>query len=107
MFRRALPCGSNPGWSVRSRSCRSRAAGWSQGCGRSGPVTSIGRERYAELFGPTVGDRVRLADTNLLIEVTEDLSMGAGAGDEVIFGGGKVIRESMGQALATRAEGAP
>ncbi|GAB3870192.1 urease subunit alpha [Kibdelosporangium lantanae] len=70
-------------------------------------MTSIGRERYTELFGPTVGDRVRLADTNLLIEVTEDRSMGAGAGDEVIFGGGKVIRESMGQGLATRADGAP
>jgi urease subunit alpha len=70
-------------------------------------VTSIGRERYTELFGPTVGDRVRLADTNLLIEVTEDRSMGAGAGDEVLFGGGKVIRESMGQGMATRAEGAP
>ncbi len=70
-------------------------------------MTSIDRERYAELFGPTVGDRVRLADTNLLIEVTEDRSRGAGAGDEVIFGGGKVIRESMGQGMATRAEGAP
>ncbi|MBP2321132.1 urease subunit alpha [Kibdelosporangium banguiense] len=70
-------------------------------------MTSIDRKRYAELFGPTVGDRIRLADTNLLIEVTEDRSMGAGAGDEVIFGGGKVIRESMGQGMATRAEGAP
>ncbi|MEV4310890.1 urease subunit alpha [Actinocrispum sp. NPDC049592] len=70
-------------------------------------MTSIDRERYAELFGPTVGDRVRLADTNLLIEVTEDRSRGTGAGDEVIFGGGKVIRESMGQGMATRAEGAP
>ncbi|TCO58179.1 urease subunit alpha [Actinocrispum wychmicini] len=70
-------------------------------------MTSIGRDRYVELFGPTVGDRVRLADTNLLIEVTEDRSRGAGAGDEVIFGGGKVIRESMGQGTATRAEGAP
>jgi urease subunit alpha len=70
-------------------------------------VTSIGRERYAELYGPTVGDRVRLADTNLLIEVTEDRSRGAGAGDEVLFGGGKVIRESMGQSPATRAEGTP
>jgi urease subunit alpha len=70
-------------------------------------VTSIGRERYAELYGPTVGDRVRLADTNLLIEVTEDRSRGAGAGDEVLFGGGKVIRESMGQGPATRAEGTP
>lgn len=71
-------------------------------------MSSIERTRYAELFGPTVGDRIRLADTDLLIEVTEDRSMGAaGAGDEVIFGGGKVIRESMGQAVATRADGAP
>ena len=67
----------------------------------------IGRERYALLYGPTVGDRIRLADTDLLIEVTEDRSRGAGAGDEAIFGGGKVIRESMGQGMATRAEGAP
>ncbi|KMS87939.1 urease subunit alpha [Streptomyces regensis] len=71
-------------------------------------MTELSRERYAELFGPTVGDRVRLADTDLLIEITEDRSMGAaGAGDEVMFGGGKVIRESMGQAAVTRAEGAP
>lgn len=67
----------------------------------------IDRERYVELFGPTVGDRIRLADTDLLIEVTEDRSIGPGSGDEVIFGGGKVIRESMGQGMATRAEGAP
>lgn len=67
----------------------------------------IDRERYAELLGPTVGDRIRLADTDLFIEVTEDRSRGAGSGDEVIFGGGKVIRESMGQGIATRAEGAP
>ncbi|NGY59279.1 urease subunit alpha [Lentzea sp. NEAU-D13] len=67
----------------------------------------IDRERYAELLGPTVGDRIRLADTDLFIEVTEDRSRGAGSGDEVIFGGGKVIRESMGQGVATRAEGAP
>jgi len=70
-------------------------------------VTSIDRERYIELFGPTTGDRIRLADTDLLIEVTEDRSMGAASGDEVLFGGGKVIRESMGQGMATRAEGAP
>lgn len=70
--------------------------------------TSIDRTRYALLFGPTTGDRVRLADTNLLIEVEDDLSRGpAGSGDEVVFGGGKVIRESMGQALASRAEGTP
>jgi urease subunit alpha len=71
-------------------------------------VSTIDRARYADLFGPTVGDRIRLADTDLLIEVTEDRSVGPdGSGDEVIFGGGKVIRESMGQGMATRASGAP
>ncbi|WP_300015178.1 urease subunit alpha [Pseudonocardia sp.] len=70
-------------------------------------MTSIERGRYADLFGPTVGDRIRLADTNLLIEVTEDRSRGAGSGDEVLFGGGKVIRESMGQSARTSAQGAP
>jgi urease subunit alpha len=70
-------------------------------------MTEISRARYAQLYGPTAGDRVRLADTDLFIEVTEDLSRGAGAGDEAVFGGGKVIRESMGQGMATRAEGAP
>ncbi|GAA4045840.1 urease subunit alpha [Nonomuraea soli] len=71
-------------------------------------MPEISRARYAALYGPTVGDKVRLADTDLFIEVTEDRSMGpAGAGDEVVFGGGKVIRESMGQARTTRAEGAP
>jgi urease subunit alpha len=70
-------------------------------------MTSIERDRYALLYGPTTGDRIRLADTNLLIEVTEDLARGPMAGDEAVFGGGKVIRESMGQARATRAEGAP
>ncbi|GAA2576548.1 urease subunit alpha [Actinomadura fulvescens] len=70
-------------------------------------MTELSRARYAELYGPTAGDRVRLADTDLLIEVTEDRSRGpAGAGDEAVFGGGKVIRESMGQARTTRAEGA-
>ena len=64
----------------------------------------VTRERYADLYGPTAGDRVRLADTNLLIEIEEDR---AAAGDEAVFGGGKMIRESMGQARATRAEGAP
>ena len=67
----------------------------------------LSRLAYAQLYGPTVGDRVRLADTDLLIEVEEDRSRGASAGDEVVFGGGKVIRESMGQARTTRAEGAP
>ncbi|WP_431964714.1 urease subunit alpha [Actinacidiphila sp. bgisy160] len=71
-------------------------------------MAEIPRAVYADLFGPTTGDRVRLADTDLLIEVERDLSGGAdGSGDEVVFGGGKVIRESMGQARATRAEGTP
>ncbi|MCU1496162.1 MAG: urease subunit alpha [Acidimicrobiales bacterium] len=64
----------------------------------------ISRARYAQLFGPTTGDRIRLADTALLIEVEHDHTVG---GDEVVFGGGKVIRESMGQSVATRAEGTP
>ncbi|WP_226365270.1 urease subunit alpha [Pseudonocardia sp. ICBG162] len=65
---------------------------------------SIDRARYADLYGPTVGDRIRLADTNLLIEVTEDRSRGPASGDEVMFGGGKVIRESMGQAAVLAAD---
>jgi urease subunit alpha len=67
-------------------------------------VSSIGRNRYAALYGPTAGDRIRLADTELLIEVTEDR---CGPGDEAIFGGGKTIRESMAQSAATRASGTP
>ena len=67
-------------------------------------MSELSRERYALLYGPTAGDRIRLADTSLLIEVERDLCAG---GDEAVFGGGKVIRESMGQAVATRAEGTP
>ncbi|MEQ8147924.1 urease subunit alpha [Streptomyces sp. OP7] len=71
-------------------------------------MPEISREAYADLFGPTTGDRVRLADTDLLIEIEEDRSGGPGrSGDEAVFGGGKVIRESMGQSTATRADGAP
>ncbi|MGW6375165.1 urease subunit alpha [Rhodococcus sp. NPDC055112] len=71
-------------------------------------MSSLSRPRYAALFGPTAGDRIRLADTDLLIEITEDRSGGPGlAGEEAVFGGGKVLRESMGQGRATRAEGAP
>jgi len=70
-------------------------------------VAELSRERYALLYGPTTGDRIRLADTDLLIEVEQDLSRGESAGDEVVFGGGKVIRESMGQSVRTRADGAP
>ena len=71
-------------------------------------MSSLSRARYAALFGPTTGDRIRLADTDLLIEITEDRSGGPGlSGDEAVFGGGKVLRESMGQARTTRADGAP
>src|SRR3954454_20294842 len=72
-------------------------------------MAEVSRARSAQLYGPTLGDRVRLADTDLLIEVTEDRCGGPGAlaGDEAVFGGGKVIRESMGQSVATRAEGTP
>ena len=67
-------------------------------------MTIVDRRRYVALYGPTVGDRIRLADTNLLIEVERDDCVG---GDEAVFGGGKVIRESMGQSTATRADGTP
>lgn len=71
-------------------------------------MSSLSRARYTALYGPTTGDRIRLADTDLLIEITEDRSGGPGsAGDEAVFGGGKVLRESMGQGRATRADGAP
>jgi urease subunit alpha len=71
-------------------------------------VSELSRSRYAALFGPTTGDKIRLADTDLFIEITEDRSGGPGlAGNEAVFGGGKVLRESMGQSRATRADGAP
>nr|WP_295461591.1 urease subunit alpha [Mesorhizobium sp.] len=63
----------------------------------------IPRARYAQMFGPTTGDKVRLADTDLIIEVERDLTT---YGEEVKFGGGKVIRDGMGQSQVTRAGGA-
>ncbi|MCX5967243.1 MAG: urease subunit alpha [Cyanobacteria bacterium] len=63
----------------------------------------ISRRAYAETYGPTTGDRLRLADTELILEVEKDFTS---YGDEVKFGGGKVIRDGMGQAQAPRAEGA-
>jgi len=63
----------------------------------------ISRALYADMYGPTVGDRVRLADTELFVEVEKDFTL---YGEEVKFGGGKVIRDGMGQSQATRAEGA-
>ncbi len=70
-------------------------------------MATIGRRAYAEIFGPTVGDRVRLADTDLLIEVEADYTLRAGGyGEEVKFGGGKTIRDGMAQSQRTRAQGA-
>src|SRR5262245_45696776 len=67
---------------------------------------NISRKQHASMFGPTVGDQVRLADTDLFIEVERDfIAEGGGYGNEVKFGGGKVIRDGMGQSpTATDAE---
>jgi len=70
-------------------------------------MATIGRQAYAEMFGPTVGDRVRLADTGLVIEVEQDFTLHAGSyGEEVKFGGGKTIRDGMAQSQRTRTQGA-
>jgi urease subunit alpha len=70
-------------------------------------MANIPRRAYADMFGPTVGDRVRLADTGLVIEVEKDFTLAAGGyGEEVKFGGGKTIRDGMAQSQRTRAEGA-
>ncbi|BDZ56841.1 urease subunit alpha 1 [Barrientosiimonas endolithica] len=66
-------------------------------------MVELDRATYVDLFGPTVGDQVRLGDTDLWIEVEDDLTVG---GDEAVFGGGKSIRESMAQGLRSRAAGA-
>jgi urease subunit alpha len=66
-------------------------------------MARITRRAYADMFGPTTGDRVRLADTDLIVEVERDLTT---YGEEVKFGGGKVIRDGMGQSQASQAEGA-
>ena len=72
-------------------------------------ATTISRSSYAAMFGPTLGDRVRLADTDLWVEVERDLTAFPGGsnaphyGEEVKFGGGKVIRDGMGQSQASRA----
>ncbi|HTZ35269.1 MAG TPA: urease subunit alpha, partial [Stellaceae bacterium] len=66
-------------------------------------ANAISRGAYAAMFGPTTGDRIRLADTELVIEVESDRTI---YGEEVKFGGGKVIRDGMGQSQVTRAAGA-
>ena len=65
--------------------------------------TSLPRAAYADMFGPTTGDRVRLADTDLFVEIERDFTT---YGEEVKFGGGKVIRDGMGQSQVSRADGA-
>ncbi|HYA72776.1 MAG TPA: urease subunit alpha, partial [Roseiarcus sp.] len=65
--------------------------------------TALSRAAYADMFGPTKGDRVRLADTELFIEIEKDFTI---YGEEVKFGGGKVIRDGMGQSQVARARGA-
>ena len=70
-------------------------------------MATLSRRAYAEIFGPTVGDRVRLADTGLVIEVEQDFTLRAGGyGEEVKFGGGKTIRDGMAQSQRARAQGA-
>ena len=66
-------------------------------------MVSITRKTYTDMFGPTTGDRVRLGDTELVIEVEQDFTR---YGDEVKFGGGKVIRDGMGQSQAPGSEAA-
>lgn len=66
-------------------------------------MADLDRERYAAIYGPTTGDQVRLGDTDLWVEVEDDLTFG---GEEAVFGGGKSIRESMAQGTRTSAEGA-
>src|ERR1041385_6558815 len=63
----------------------------------------ISRAAYADMFGPTAGDRVRLADTDIIIEVEKDFTV---YGEEVKCGGGKVIRDGMGQSQVTNKQGA-
>ena len=67
---------------------------------------TIGRRAYAEMYGPTVGDRLRLADTGLIVEVEKDFTLNAGGyGEEVKFGGGKTIRDGMGQSQVVNGPG--
>ena len=70
-------------------------------------MATMDKRAYAETFGPTVGDRVRLADTDLIVEVENDFTLAAGGyGEEVKFGGGKTIRDGMAQSQFSRAQGA-
>src|SRR6266436_4515280 len=90
-------------WTLRGGTPRSRRPARPAFREREAMSLRLPRRQYADLYGPTVGDRVRLADTDILIEVEKDFTV---YGDEVKFGGGKVIRDGMGQsARATAADG--
>src|SRR5215475_15492832 len=111
-FRPGPRCASSRGRAETSRSWPTRAIARSSASARTSwagstegetmPV-SIPRRVYADMFGPTTGDKVRLADTDLIIEVEKDFTV---YGEEVKFGGGKVIRDGMGQSQATNKQGA-
>src|SRR4051794_10585834 len=85
------------------RDARSDLLHHSRACKEYTVSTKIKRSVYADMFGPTTGDKVRLADTDLIIEVEKDSTI---YGEEVKFGGGKVIRDGMGQSQVTNKQGA-
>src|SRR6516164_5362188 len=87
---------------ARARPSASAPASWASSEGEAMSFR-IERRAYADMFGPTKGDRVRLADTDLIIEVEKDFTT---YGEEVKFGGGKVIRDGMGQSQVTNRQGA-
>src|SRR5256714_7392471 len=106
--RPARPCVSNRDRRARSSSSPMPALAASSGSaarltGSSDVARTISRGAYAAMFGPTTGDRMRLADTELVIEIEEDRTI---YGEEVKFGGGKVTRDGMGQSQRSRDEGA-
>src|SRR5712691_10195644 len=86
----------------RARSSASAPASWAS-CEGNAMSFKIERRAYVDMFGPTTGDKVRLADTDLIIEVEKDFTT---YGEEVKFGGGKVIRDGMGQSQITNKKGA-
>ncbi len=96
---RAGPVASGHVGGLCGRPHRARLSRPDRGCA----VTNLSRADYAALYGPTKGDRIRLADTEIIIEVERDLTI---PGEEVKFGGGKVVRDGMGQSQITRAGGA-
>jgi hypothetical protein len=87
-------------WRVNGGCLVSAVKSWATGC-EGGKRMKISRQAYAEMFGPTTGDRIRLADTGLFIEIEKDFAI---YGEEVKFGGGKVIRDGMGQSQRAHAD---